>query len=320
MQTPKIESPQNETPQNQTPHIESQNEMQTPKIESPQNKTPQIEIQTPKIASPQIESQNEIQNPQIESQNEIQNPQIESQNPQIDSPQIDSPQIDSPQIDSPQIESQNETQKESEMQNKSPTPTTLWEEPGIPELEALYFDAGFDPKTGKFMRMSSESKKDYEKDVRIFYEVFTGKPAPDTIQSFHDIPLTKYCQDNPVKIIKDDSTLWNKYAKHLREMRYQANKNRESLTGILNQIFVYETNIQTQTHKITLSSSLTEGKLQKLVESARRIIIKLYLQCEVDYVKGIKIYEALVEAQILKTAKRQIKHLESSIHTTTHTD
>ena len=43
---------------------------------------------------------------------------------------------------------------------------TLFDEPGIPELEKLYYDV-FNYETGKFYKMSEQSKEQYNKDLEI---------------------------------------------------------------------------------------------------------------------------------------------------------
>jgi fructose-specific phosphotransferase system component IIB len=60
---------------------------------------------------------------------------------------------------------------------------------------------------------------------------------------------------------------------------------------------------------MVINSGLTETELQELIESARAIIIDLYISCEEDYVKGIKIYESIVEHNILQTTQSQIETL-----------
>ena len=59
-----------------------------------------------------------------------------------------------------------------------------------------------------------------------------------------------------------------------------------------------------------MNPSLTEEQLNKIVVETRSLIIKLYLSCEIDYVNGLKIYEAIVEQKILETAQNQIQNLE----------
>ena len=60
-----------------------------------------------------------------------------------------------------------------------------------------------------------------------------------------------------------------------------------------------------------MNPKLTEDILQKTMEDTRRIIIDLYLSCEMDYAKGVQIYEAIVEQKFLETTQNQIKTLEN---------
>ena len=71
----------------------------------------------------------------------------------------------------------------------------LIEEPGIPEMESLYYDE-YDFIKGKFYGMSEESKKMYENDVKLFYKIFTKSlDVPNDIKKFSDIKIKNY---NPV--------------------------------------------------------------------------------------------------------------------------
>ena len=47
-------------------------------------------------------------------------------------------------------------------------------EPGIPELEVLYYDV-YDYNTGKFTTMSPDMLKQYQSDLKSFYTLFTGQ-------------------------------------------------------------------------------------------------------------------------------------------------
>ena len=76
---------------------------------------------------------------------------------------------------------------------------TLGDEPGIPELEKLYYD-DYDYKTGKFVGMTDKMRKDvYQKDVETFYKEFTGNSdikndsdGNPLISSFNQILLKDY--------------------------------------------------------------------------------------------------------------------------------
>jgi hypothetical protein len=50
-----------------------------------------------------------------------------------------------------------------------------------------------------------------------------------------------------------------------------------------------------------------------LIVDARKIILKLYISCERDFMNTLKIFQAIIETQILETSKRQIKELEKGI-------
>ena len=70
---------------------------------------------------------------------------------------------------------------------------TLADEPGIPELEELYYDDNYDIKTGKFIGMSEKTKQIFESDLQIFYKIFTGNSTmPPEIKKFGDIKLRDY--------------------------------------------------------------------------------------------------------------------------------
>ncbi len=197
---------------------------------------------------------------------------------------------------------------------------TLADEPGIPELEELYYDDNYDFKTGKFIGMSEKTKQIFESDLQIFYNIFTGKSSmPPEIKKFSDIKLRDYhkmdeCKgSDPLFERKYKGPLTNKlfsaYAKNLKNMIQTANKNQTALLQIINQIFVYAIDSQTGKKQIRISPSLTEEKLQKIVVETRALIIKLYLSCEMDYVNGLKMYEAILEQKILETSQNQINNL-----------
>ena len=199
----------------------------------------------------------------------------------------------------------------------------LADEPGIPELEELYYDDNYDFNTGKFTGMSESTKKIYNSDLQIFYNVFTGKSSklPPEIQKFSDIKLRNYHKmdkctgPNPLfdQKITGQATnkLFSNYADNLKKMVRTANKNQEALLNIINQIFVYTIDPQTGKKKIRVTPSLTEDRLQEIVVETRSLIIKLYLTCEMDYVNGLKMYEAIVEQKILDTAQNQITKLQT---------
>jgi hypothetical protein len=209
----------------------------------------------------------------------------------------------------------------------------LMDEPGISELEELYED-DYDYKTGRFVGMTEETKKQYIEDVRKFYRVYTGNEnIPDDIKKFSDIKLRDYnsgsiCSDKLNKKYKGELKLYpdtdeNKeknesnrlfimYAENIKNMMENINSSQEKLLGVINGLFTYILDPNTGKKRIIVNPLLTENGLQELVVKTRELIIDLYLQCEKDYVEGIKIYQAIVENKIKDTTIKQIAVLEKT--------
>jgi hypothetical protein len=198
---------------------------------------------------------------------------------------------------------------------------TLAEEPGIPELLELYYDDNYDFTTGKFNGMSEKTKKTFNDDLKIFYNIFTGKnDMPPEITKFSDIKLRDYhrmpiCQgSNPIFERKYKGPLSNKliknYADNLKQMITKANNNQNALLSIINQIFTYTIDPQTKKKQIRVVPTLTEERLQEIVVETRALIIKLYLTCEMDYVNSLKLFEVIVEKKIFETSQNQVETLQ----------
>jgi hypothetical protein len=197
---------------------------------------------------------------------------------------------------------------------------TLEDEAGIPELMELYYDDNYDYETGKFSGMSEKTRQQFEENLSYFYKIFTdGKDKPENVKKFSDIKLRDYhnqpeCQGpTPAfeSVIKGTLTdeLFKRYAENIKIMIQETNKNQEKLLKVLNKVFAYTNDPQTNKKIIRINPLLTENSLQEVVIETREIVVKLYLTCESDFTKGVKIYEALVEKMILETAQKQIKTL-----------
>jgi hypothetical protein len=199
----------------------------------------------------------------------------------------------------------------------------LGDEPGIPELMELYYDDNYDYETGQFTAMKESTREIFNENLRNFYTVFTdGKVMPENYTKFSDIKLRDYhnrdeCKGSRPKLnrkvkgtLSDD--LFSQYAENIKQMVKRANKNQELLLDVLNKLFVYMTDPRTNKKVIRINPDLTEETLQEVIVETRAIIINLYLTCETDFVNGVKIYEAIVDKQILETYQRQIDTLEKS--------
>lgn len=196
--------------------------------------------------------------------------------------------------------------------------STLEDEPGIPELIDLYYDDDYDYKTGKFLGMSESTKEQYQEDLKRFYLEFTGsKELSKEISKFGDIKLKDYskqpyCENSQSYTGKYKDKLFLDYANNLKKMVQSVNENQTKLLDIINDLFVYVDDPITKQQTVMVNPELNNDTLQNVVEQSRNVIIELYLQCEGDFAKGVKLYEAIVESQIFETSKRQIVTLNNA--------
>jgi hypothetical protein len=200
-------------------------------------------------------------------------------------------------------------------------PKSLADEPGINELMDLYLDDNYDYSNGKFTGMSDATKRQFMNDLKTFYTAFTGNNTmPPEITKFSDIKLKNYknknqCNGpspsfkNTYEINKNDK-LFVDYAKNIQKMIDNAINNQSKLLDIINELFTGINDPFTHKTKIRINPKLTEKTLQKVTENTRKYIIDLYVNCELDFVNGIKLYEAIVEKKIIDTTKKQIDLLE----------
>ena len=204
---------------------------------------------------------------------------------------------------------------------------SLSSESGIPELEKLYFDK-YDYDNGGFVGMTDKMRKEvYEKDVIEFYKVFTGintdTPVDEQgkpIKTFSQIKLHNYnklegCKANgslnkPYTGTLKES-LFAKYAEHIKDMMEKAKKSQQNLLTIIDRLFEFVYNEDTQKKEIIIKSDLTEEGLNKVVEDTRKIIIELYVNCELDFSEGLKIFEDIVYKTIKDTTIAQIKNIDT---------
>jgi len=199
---------------------------------------------------------------------------------------------------------------------------TLIEEPGITELLRLYLDDKYDYSNGEFTGMSDGTKKQFMKDLKLFYTAFTGNESmPSNITKFSDIKLRDYskkpgCQGaNPFLKSKTSMNVKDKlfieYAENIKNMIQNASNNQSKLLSVINLLFTYVIDPYTNKKVIRVNPKLNEETLQMAVNKTRGLIVDLYIKCELDYVNGIKIYEAIVESKILETTQKQIDNLKS---------
>ena len=225
----------------------------------------------------------------------------------------------------------------------------LGNESGIPELEYLYYDKyNYDKGVfgGRmFMKdnMSEKMYKEYQNDLLIFYKKFTGNDnipfiekeldgkiqKVPSITKFSQIPLksydkTKGCLDGGIFTKQINGTLKEKlfsdYANHIKSMIQKTEISHNKLLEIIDKIFVIkldseiieniDVNTEKYNKKVNINPKLTDETLQEIIDETRKIILNLYLNCEEDFNKGLEIFEAIVENQIIMTSKEQINELQ----------
>ena len=95
--------------------------------------------------------------------------------------------------------------------------------------------------------------------------------------------------------------LFSEYVQNIKEMIEHSETNRSALLEILSEMFTYTYDESGAIGGVVISPSLTYKKLQSLVSRTRRIIIKLYTDCEEDYKNGLDIFFAIVQEKIALT-------------------
>lgn len=197
--------------------------------------------------------------------------------------------------------------------NKGEKVKTLFDEPGIPELEKLYYDV-FNYESGKFYKISEQSKEQYNKDLEIFYKAFTGKKINENVKSFQNIQLVDYnklakCKSGEFKkpYSKQDD-LFKSYGEHIANMMKTSNESQKKLIQILKSLFV-----ESQDGSIAIHPLLDQKKLDSIVENTRNIIVNMYATCEENFKTGLFMFEAIIEHQIKSNTVKKIENLQKTL-------
>jgi hypothetical protein len=202
---------------------------------------------------------------------------------------------------------------------------TVYDLPGFAELSRLYNDK-YNTSKGRFDRMSAKSKEEKKRNVDLLYTLFTGNAnPPKDIKSFRDIPIHSFSDTadcstpdsilNKTYIGTTKDKLFVDYVEQIKIMIYGSNMVRNSLLEIIDKIFIINNTEKGEDAKerYIIDPYLTYEELNNLIDETRKIILKLYVNCEKNFINTLKILQAIIEAQIFETGQRQIKELERSI-------
>ena len=211
---------------------------------------------------------------------------------------------------------------------------TVYDLPGFAELSRLYNDK-YNASKGRFDKMSAKSKEEKKRNVDLLYTLFTGNPnPPKDINSFRDIPIHSFSDTadcstpdsmlNKTYVGTTKDKLFVDYVEQVKRMIYDSNMIRNSLLEVIDKIFISNTVEQGETGetvetdqdakmKYIIDPNLTYEELNNLIAETRKIILKMYVNCEKNFIYTLKILQAIIEAQIFETGQRQIRELERNI-------
>ena len=139
------------------------------------------------------------------------------------------------------------------------------------------------------------------------------------LKKFSDIKLKDYynttgCEDDTYnKPVVGSSTnyLFYNYIDNVKGMLEATKKYHNKLLDILDKLFVFGINPETQYKTVIINPALTDLQLKDLTTQTITIITNLYRSCEQYFSNGIQIYISIAKKQLLKTSKSQIEHLNS---------
>jgi hypothetical protein len=174
--------------------------------------------------------------------------------------------------------------------------------------------------------MSAKSRDEKKRNIDLLYTLFTGNPnPPKDIRSFRDIPLHSFsdtadCSSpdsmlNKTYVGNTKDKLFVDYVEQVKKMIYDSNMIRNSLLEIIDSIFITNTSSESDGAKMKyiIDPNLTYEELNNLIDETRKIILKLYVNCEKNFIHTLKILQGIIEAQMFETGQRQIRELEKSI-------
>jgi hypothetical protein len=229
-------------------------------------------------------------------------------------------------------------------------------------LEELYYDifhqtSSTNPKTPQFIAMSAAMKeKIYRADIQHLFRIVTGgkEPGPD-IRTFADVArfindndeINAWCQrdDNKSRKIPVTDKLrgdsgFVEYIKHVKEMMRLTAKERKTIVGLLDRLFVTMKKSDEELRQIEenwdkgayrrvegferddeysrkffrmnlkydffINPNLTDADLQAITNEARTRIVRLYADSYQRFFKGFQLLQKIQEAGVLKALMAKV--------------
>lgn len=223
------------------------------------------------------------------------------------------------------------------------TLTPYIETPGIKELEELFKD-DYDFNTGLFS-MSKESETQYKNMVDMFYKtMYSTGNAPDTLSELkipdyskergcsetklqqaidievknedvedddgenkEDIVIEKE-RDDPIPPFDDtyigtNSGLFKDFRDNVMLMKKMTSEDNALVFSKLNIIF------DMSSDPIQLNPNINTKTINGVSQETREAIVKMYLNCETNFQKGLEIFRNIVYQQLTKQTNQEIENL-----------
>ena len=197
------------------------------------------------------------------------------------------------------------------------TTNLLTDEVGIKELDALYYDI-FDYNTKSWSKRSKKMKIKYNKDLILFYQIFTGKKVkPAEIKSFHDIELLDMStieQCNDVRFMQDilvnrNDILIVEYLKKIDMIEDATTKYKSKLMSILKELFVIKLTNDETTY--TINPDLTLDHILLIETETRDTILNLYTSCEKYFIQALIIFEKIYDEQVKTLNVERLNYIDN---------
>jgi hypothetical protein len=120
--------------------------------------------------------------------------------------------------------------------------------------------------------------------------------GPNVIHSKNDVETFYEIFMNIDTIGKDNTPI---YTQHIKRIMTRIQAKHAQLLDVLKELF--------ETDQI--NASLNAKRLQELVDTTRKHIVEIYIECEEDFLTGLQLFEAMVAEQIGVQIEKDIAQL-----------
>ena len=104
--------------------------------------------------------------------------------------------------------------------------------------------------------------------------------------------------------------LFEQYGDHYRKMLDRSNKAKDSLNGVLDQLFTTYEQDGDAVPIITVSPGLTRAKLTEVIGKTRDILSSMYIDCEKDFRQGVKLLDEIIKDRGSNLQDRRLDSLD----------